>query len=236
MRRRFALAVIVVLAFMVGCSSKEEASNAAGAGKATQDEITSEEAEESTEKEEEVMTKKSIDGFKDYDWGTDFQTIKENEITSDMGEFDYSIFDQDTLTTVKVDNGSVAGYDAEEEYQFLDNKLVGGIYSIRLWSYDENWELLRPSDREENETNNDILTKYSDIYGEPIKITYDDEDELDTALWADDNKNFIVIVFLGDTIYIYYGQPYEEYVDYASEFLEYDLIQEIEKPGNHSGI
>lgn len=168
--------------------------------------------------------KTTIDGFRDFKWGTSKDEILSATVTDDMVEGEDYGFIGDGNTLVLI-NGDVAGYDSFIYYEFNDDsELVKGQYVIT----EEHTNL--------NDYYNDylnIVLKYEKKYGkaENYDANWDDntykgkEDKVGMALavgdlsivtrWIDDDGSFIMAIISGDNYEIntsitYCSAEYEE--------------------------
>ena len=132
---------------------------------------------------------KTIDGFQDFKWLDSANDILEKK-TADLKEgedYEYKTYDDDYSCLI-IFKSSAAGYDAEEGYNFLDDKLFSGGYEIDFES---------SSDDYLDKAYNDIIEKYTTVYGDAsgmMEVKKDDTYSDTLTYWADDNKNIIAVM------------------------------------------
>ena len=133
----------------------------------------------------------SIDGFRDYAWGTSFEEVSkdlENEFGIDG--FNTEEFDEEEQTeengiknptkySIHIAQCSVAGYDAEAFLGFDEVGLLSGNYKLKLTDYETS---IRP-------VYNELLSKYSTVYGEPLQVG--EAERGYGAIWRDQEKNIV---------------------------------------------
>ncbi len=161
-----------------------------------------------------------IDSFRGYEWGTAFDDIKSQEITSGMLEYrDYRIDEVgsvDGLTDLCMYNGSVDTYDTNVEYLFQNDKLVSGGYDMEI--DDSNYD--------------DICNGISEKYGDP-DITKPSTGWGNCSMWIDDNQNVILV---SEALGLLYFQNDESTIELFSEslekFHEIDIDKELQKVGD----
>lgn len=171
----------------------------------------------SDEKAETAVEFSQISSFREYEWGTSIDTIKEKEIAPDMKEIlDYSIESESDLVCLTIEDGHVDKYDAKIGYVFSSDSLVAGAYDLDV--NEENYE--------------DICNGISEKYGEPA-IQKDSTGWGDCSIWIDDDGNFISVSGILGIMYVQSGNPF---VDMQAEsfdrFHEIDLLKELGKAGD----
>jgi len=121
----------------------------------------------------------AITGFRGYEWGTSKDVIAEGEINDDMEEdYDYEWVDNSDILAYDVliiTETSVGGIEAEAVFIMTDDGLAAGGYSVDSSSADE------------------LLSKYTDVYGDPAEAGELDDDSSYWA-WADSNDNLIIFM------------------------------------------
>lgn len=133
-----------------------------------------------------VNAEESTITFRGYDWGTSKEEIMKNEITSDMvADVDYLEEDDGLL----INGQSVAGLDALVLYNFTDNGLDSGVYSI--------------TEKHTNKTDyyrdyEDLVKKYTDKYGTPVI----DQAQWKDDLYKDDPDDWGMAVAVGDVTFV----------------------------------
>lgn len=133
-----------------------------------------------------VNAEESTITFRGYDWGTSKEEIMKNEITSDMvADVDYLEEDDGLL----INGQSVAGLDALVLYNFIDNGLDSGVYSI--------------TEKHTNKTDyyrdyEDLVKKYTDKYGTPVI----DQAQWKDDLYKDDPDDWGMAVAVGDVTFV----------------------------------
>lgn len=167
-----------------------------------------------------VVEASQIDSFRDYNWGTTFDDIKSNEITSDMLEYrDYRIDEissMDGLVDLCMYNESVDTYDTNVEYLFLNDKLVSGGYDMDI--DDSNYD--------------DICNGISEKYGDP-DIVKSSIGWGGCSMWMDDNQNVILV---SEALGLLYFQNDDSIINLFSEnlekFHEINIENELKKAGD----
>lgn len=133
-----------------------------------------------------VNAEESTITFRGYDWGTSKEEIMKNEITSDMvADVDYLEEDDGLL----INGQYVAGLDALVLYNFTDNGLDSGVYSI--------------TEKHTNKTDyyrdyEDLVKKYTDKYGTPVI----DQAQWKDDLYKDDPDDWGMAVAVGDVTFV----------------------------------
>lgn len=158
-----------------------------------------------------------INSFREYDWGTTLDDVKEQEIKSDMLEYrDYRLDEIDDISDLCLYNGSIDTYDANVEYMFLNGELVAGGYDLDI--DDSNYE--------------DICTGVSEKYGDP-KIEKSSTGWGDCSIWIDDEKNMILVSEKMGILYFEYNTDMIDRFSVGLEkFHEIDIKKELEKFGD----
>lgn len=181
---------------------------------------------------EKIDSYKEISSFRDYEWGSSIDQIKEGEITSDMQElthYEIEPLDNTEMINLTIKNSAVAGYDASTLYIFSDDVLVGGAYTL---------DLIGDSEVD------DVINKYSSVYGNPaVEKAVTEENSF--FIWLDDNENKILIITnssegddSGSDVIMYFQNesPLWNYYVNAFSGSDMDIEKELGKIGNTDGI
>lgn len=184
----------------------------------------------------ETETVGTIDGFRGFSWGTSLEDVMAGENTEEMEKYtDYRIIeDLSEASTLEVEgvselilkNAEVAGYEAETTFVFHDNKLIAGRYWLEV------------DQEEEEDAIQDLLKKYTSVYGEPL-LSRTDSGWGPFNLWVDTDKNFIYLDGFPSIEYSYIDAPYVRelcHLDEEEKYFHVDIEEEINKIGNVGGI
>lgn len=179
---------------------------------------------------------KTIDGFRGNNWGTSMEEVLESEITEDMTEYiDYRIVEDlsdgspladEDITLLIIKHADVAGYKSDARFFFHEDALVAGEYQVDV-------------DREqEDDANQDLLSKYTSVYGEPI-VERTDSGWGPFTLWVDADKGFVFLDGFQYIVYSYIDAPCVSWIcnfDDEEKYFHVNIEAEINKIGNIDGI
>ena len=169
------------------------------------------------------VEKKAISGFRNWSWGSALNDIVIKVCSPDLLNANpnpeqlinqtYKVYE------LSLSNASLAGYSVQASYLFQESRLIGGGYSGFTQLSVPEYDVMR-----------DLLDKYTDVYGEPVKKSDDGSKKL-YALWVDDSGNFIQI---GTGKGIRYGEYASCYLDLNEETRAIRTM--LDNLSNYEGI
>lgn len=163
-----------------------------------------------------------ISSFSDYPWGTSYDDIYSDQITSDMKYIiDYQEDTSNDISALTLLHQEVAGYsDISSSYLFSNNRLIAGNYDFDI---DDN-------------AFNDLSEKIVKIYEKPY-LEKESTGWGKLSIWIDDSKNAITLSEMLGITFFEADSPFLEFLnDQFIEFHDVDLVSEIKKYNNLDGL
>lgn len=163
-----------------------------------------------------------ISSFSDYSWGTSYDDIYSDQITSDMKEaVDYQCDESNDISALTLLHQEVAGYpDVSSSYLFSDNKLIAGSYDLDI----------------DDTAFDDLSKKITQTYEKPY-LENESTGWGKLSIWIDDSKDVITLSEMLGVTFFEADSPCLEFLnDQFIEFHDVDLVSEIKKYNNLDGL
>ena len=172
--------------------------------------------------------KKEISGFRGFEWGMGYEDVLE----SLKDEFGEGMLREDVDDSkvpgrykgILLSGQTVGGHETNAGYLFEDDELAIGTYTLSL---------------KDEDVFNDLLEKYTDVYGDPYVYKPSVDIFGQAAMWADSDGN---IIWMSQTAGLGYVAAWSHFIednDYDKVFQRYHGFSLTERAGqfeNYEGI